>query len=95
MLMKYGVICKTLFLNDLHRWTNLYAAGRLHKPVNVIKDSPEVAEAMAVNKRHAVCTSLLLLPQRYCHTMFDNIHIYLYVCVHYSFGIINTFLLYS
>lgn len=112
--MKYGVICKTLFLNDLHRWTNLYAAGRLHKPVNVIKDSPEVVEAMAVNKRHAVCTSLLLLPQRYCHTMFDRFYlwlgdvycvlevctymklpIYISVCVHYSFGIIYTLLLYS
>ena len=64
-LMKYGVICKSFFLNDLRRWTNLYAAGRLHKPVNVIKDNPEVSDAMAVNKHHAVCTSLLLLPQRF------------------------------
>eukprot|EP01035_Chromulina_nebulosa_P022250 gene22250-28812_t len=73
-LMKYGVICKSLFLDDLNRWTNIYAAGRLHKPVNVIKDNPEVVDAMAVNKHHAVCTSLLLLPQRFSE-------LELYMCI--------------
>jgi translocator assembly and maintenance protein 41 len=37
--MKYGIISKKLLINDLTNWTHLYAAGRLQKPVFILKDN--------------------------------------------------------
>lgn len=62
--IKYGVINKEYFLKDLYSWNNIYAAGRLHKPVLILKSCPDIEKAIDVNRRFAVCTSLLLLPQK-------------------------------
>ena len=40
-LMKYGVIGRSDFLDDLLNWTNLYVSGRLHKPIAVLTDIEE------------------------------------------------------
>lgn len=73
-LMKYGIINKTQALTDLQRWSNLYLAGRLHKPVHVLKGNEELEEAMGFNHEQAIRTSLLLLPER-----FNEVDLYLTV----------------
>lgn len=71
-LMKYGVISKKHVLEDLNCWTNLYTAGRLQKPVHVLKGDPEIELAMQSNLESAVRTSLLMLPDK-----FEEIDLYL------------------
>ena len=71
-LMKYGVISKEHLLTDLTSWTNLYTAGRLQKPVHVLKDNELIRTAMNKNLESAVRTSLLMLP-----TQFEEIDLYL------------------
>lgn len=63
--MKYGVISRRRLIEDLTQWTSLYAAGRLHKPVRVLRNHPEVASAMNENWEYAVRASLLLLPKTF------------------------------
>ena len=65
-MIKYGVVTKDNLVKDLTKWTQLYAAGRLHKPVHVLKDNAEVRSAMAINKEQAINTSILLLPETFC-----------------------------
>lgn len=64
-LMKYGVISETDALGDLTEWRNLYAAGRLHKPVHILQHNSKFQIAMKHNYDHAIKTSLLLLPERF------------------------------
>lgn len=64
-LMKYGVISKKHILKDLNTWNNLYAAGRLHKPVHVLKTNDSLQSALELNREQAVRTSLLLLPEKF------------------------------
>lgn len=60
--MKYGVISKKRLLEDLTNWSCLYSAGRLHKPVRIIKNDIDIEKAIEINKESAIRTSLLLLP---------------------------------
>lgn len=60
--MKYGVISKRRLLQDLLSWKSLYVAGRLHKPVMILKSSNEIDTAMFLNRVHAMRVALLLLP---------------------------------
>ena len=71
-LMKYGVINKEYMLEDLNTWSNLYTAGRLQKPVRVLKHNAEIEEAIKNNLESAVRTSLLMLPEK-----FEEIDLYL------------------
>lgn len=64
-LMKYGVISTKHLLRDLMSWNSLYAAGRLHKPVHIIKHNPAIEAALAQNRQQAIGVSLLLLPERF------------------------------
>ena len=50
-------------LKDLHSWSTLYAAGRLMKPVRIIKtgSNNEIRNALLLNRLYAVRTSLLLM----------------------------------
>lgn len=66
-LMKYGVINRSKFIEDLTQWKYLYVAGRLHKPVKILKLPLDtmITEAIEINKSHAVRTSLLLLPNTF------------------------------
>ncbi|TVY34392.1 Phosphatidate cytidylyltransferase, mitochondrial [Lachnellula subtilissima] len=61
-LIKYGVVNLDTLCTDLSEWTTLYLAGRLHKPVKILRDDPRVRLANQVNLLAALRTALLLLP---------------------------------
>lgn len=63
--MKYGIISKKRLLKDLIRWTTLYSAGRLHKPVRIIQSDPEIDAALQHNNDNAVKTALLMMPSKF------------------------------
>jgi len=62
LLIKYGVVNIDTLCKDLSEWQTLYIAGRLQKPVKIIRDHPKVRLANQVNLISALRTSLLLLP---------------------------------
>jgi mitochondrial translocator assembly and maintenance protein 41 len=51
-------------VEDLTEWATLYSAGRLQKPVRVIKEGTnvEIKKALEINRRSAFQVSLLLMP---------------------------------
>ncbi len=64
-LMKYGVISRHHAMSDLTKWSNLYLAGRLHKPVHILQGNTEIEMVMGLNREQAIRTSLLLLPEKF------------------------------
>ncbi|CAD6588973.1 MAG: Phosphatidate cytidylyltransferase, mitochondrial [Alectoria sarmentosa] len=64
-LIKYGVVNLDTLCHDLSTWDTLYLAGRLQKPVKILRDDPRVRLANQVNLISAVRTALLLLPQKF------------------------------
>lgn len=62
ILIKYGVVNIDTLCNDLSQWDTMYLAGRLHKPVKILRDDPRVRLANQINLLSALRTSLLLLP---------------------------------
>jgi translocator assembly and maintenance protein 41 len=42
--LKYGVISRKWLLRDLQSWGSLYVAGRLHKPVHILKRNTEIGK---------------------------------------------------
>ena len=69
MLIKYGVTTIQNLCNDLSSWETLYLAGRLHKPVKILRDNAAVRVANQQNLVGAVRTALLMLPETF--TEFD------------------------
>ncbi|KAK5064858.1 hypothetical protein LTR84_000692 [Exophiala bonariae] len=64
-LIKYGVVNLDTLCKDLSEWNTLYLAGRLQKPVKILRDNPAVRLANQVNLIAAVRTALLLLPPEF------------------------------
>ncbi len=64
-LIKYGVVNLDTLCHDLTQWDTLYLAGRLQKPVKILRDDPRVRLANQVNLLSALRTALLLLPQKF------------------------------
>jgi translocator assembly and maintenance protein 41 len=62
-MIKYGVVSIDRMCKDLLNWETLYLAGRMHKPVKILKDDPRVRLAQQVNLASALRTALLLLPK--------------------------------
>lgn len=62
MLIKYGVTSIDNLVGDLSTWDSLYLAGRLQKPVKILRDHPQVRLANQRNLIAALRTALLLLP---------------------------------
>ncbi|KAI1877306.1 uncharacterized protein JN550_001378 [Neoarthrinium moseri] len=62
ILVKYGVVNLETLKRDLREWDTLYLAGRLHKPVKILRDNPQVRMANQINLLSALRTALLLLP---------------------------------
>lgn len=67
-LIKYGVTSIDNLVHDLSTWESLYLAGRLQKPVKILRDHPQVRLANQHNLIAAVRTALLLLPPRFTET---------------------------
>lgn len=67
--LKYGVIKTNHLIDDLCRWTHLYVAGRLHKPVKYVVDTSDANKALksaiAFNKESALRAAMLLLPETF------------------------------
>lgn len=61
-LIKYGVVNLDTLCRDLSEWDTMYIAGRLQKPVKILRDHPSVRLANQVNLLSAVRAALLLLP---------------------------------
>ena len=64
-LIKYGVANLDTICADLSEWQTLYLAGRLHKPVKVLRDDARVRLANQINLISALRTGLLLLDQEF------------------------------
>lgn len=63
--IKYGVISLDDMVRDFLEWKHLYVAGRMHKPVQILKSTEEVKLAIDLNLSHALNTALLLLPENF------------------------------
>lgn len=60
-MIKYGVVNLHTLRQDLSQWDSLYLAGRLHKPVKILRDDPKVRLANQINLISALRTALLML----------------------------------
>jgi mitochondrial translocator assembly and maintenance protein 41 len=67
-LIKYGVVNLDTIQRDLSTWDTLYIAGRLQKPVKILRDDPKVRLANQINLISAVRTALLMLGPRFTET---------------------------
>ncbi|KAJ3126421.1 Mitochondrial translocator assembly and maintenance protein 41 [Nowakowskiella sp. JEL0407] len=63
--LKYGVISVDSLTTDLKSWTSLYTAGRMHKPIMILRNDARIASAYRANLVSAVKVALLLLPSRF------------------------------
>ena len=60
--VKYGTVLRQAALHDLLEWTQLYFAGRLHKPVNFVRDNdPMVKFLNQYNLKNALTLSVFML----------------------------------
>ena len=64
-MIKYGVIGAQLLYDDLQHWDSLYIAGRMQKPVLMLKDYAKLPIARKNNLDAAFTMALLLLPERF------------------------------
>ncbi|KAF5360805.1 hypothetical protein D9756_004907 [Leucocoprinus leucothites] len=74
VVIKYGVTSIDNLCNDLLNWRTLYLAGRMHKPLRIIKDDARVRLTQQVNLTSAVRAALLTLPDTFSEThLFETI----------------------
>lgn len=65
IMIKYGVVNLDTICRDLSEWDTLYLAGRLQKPVKILRDDPGVRLANQMNLMSAVRTALLMMPENF------------------------------
>ncbi|KAJ3307086.1 Mitochondrial translocator assembly and maintenance protein 41 [Kappamyces sp. JEL0829] len=63
--IKYGVVSIHHLQRDLEEWETLYLAGRLQKPVRLLRQDAKLGLASKKNLENAVRVSLLMLPERF------------------------------
>jgi translocator assembly and maintenance protein 41 len=64
-MIKYAVVNMQTLQRDLLDWDSLYLAGRLHKPVKILFEEPNIRVANQRNLLSAIRCSLLLLPETF------------------------------
>lgn len=71
-LIKYGVVATDDLITDLLEWSDLYLAGRLHKPVEIVQKplNNEIETALQLNLQSAVHAALLILPESFTEYQF-------------------------
>lgn len=73
-MIKYGVVNLDTLRRDLSQWDTLYLAGRLHKPVKILRDDPRVRLANQLNLISALRTALLMLGPKFTeHELYTKI----------------------
>ncbi|KAF8133260.1 Mmp37-domain-containing protein [Boletus edulis] len=65
VMIKYGVTTVDTLCADLLNWRTLYLAGRMHKPIRIIRDDARVRLTQQVNLASALRTALLTLPAQF------------------------------
>ena len=65
IMIKYGVVNLDTLARDLSEWNTLYLAGRLQKPVKILRDDPRMRMVNQVNLVSALRTALLMLPETF------------------------------
>lgn len=65
IMIKYGVVNLDTLARDLTDWDTLYLAGRLQKPVKILRDDPRIRLSNQVNLVSALRTALLMLPEKF------------------------------
>lgn len=74
VMIKYGVVNLDTLRQDLSDWTTLYLAGRLQKPVKILRDDPRIRLANQINLLSALRTALLMLPEHFTeHDLYEKI----------------------
>lgn len=63
--LKYGVVSLDGLCRDLLDWETLYLAGRMQKPIHILRDDARVRLANQVNLASALRAALLTLPDRF------------------------------
>lgn len=59
--LKYGITSVDNLIDDLSNWTTMYLSGRLHKPVAIIENNPQLMFLNQYNLANAVKLAVLLL----------------------------------
>jgi translocator assembly and maintenance protein 41 len=73
-MVKYGVVNIETLCRELSEWNSLYIAGRMHKPVKILRNDPRVLLSNHVNLLSAVRVALLLLPETFSeHQLYTTI----------------------
>ncbi|KAJ1564607.1 Mitochondrial translocator assembly and maintenance protein 41 [Cladochytrium tenue] len=70
MKIKYGVISMDRLLRDLTSWETLYVAGRMQKPIKILRGDSRVKLANDSNLANAVRVALLSLPMEFSEVDF-------------------------
>ncbi|XP_055613201.1 phosphatidate cytidylyltransferase, mitochondrial [Uranotaenia lowii] len=67
IIIKYGVVSTKDLMEDLNNWSSLYLAGRLHKPVEIIRtaSSSKIQNSIESNLKTALHAALLVLPENF------------------------------
>ncbi|TFK64630.1 Mmp37-domain-containing protein [Pluteus cervinus] len=74
VMIKYGVTTVDNLCSDLLNWRSLYLAGRMHKPIRIVKDDARVRLTQQVNLTSAIRAALLTLPAEFSETeLFERI----------------------
>ncbi|KAI8611451.1 mitochondrial matrix Mmp37 [Chytriomyces sp. MP71] len=63
--IKYGVISMKSLVGDLTNWNNFYVAGRMQKPIRILRGDSRVKLSNDQNLVNAVRAALLLLPEQF------------------------------
>lgn len=72
-LFKYGVIEYKDFVKYITTWDSFYVAGRLQKPILVVKSNKEIDELIVKNRRNACKIGLLCLNEKKIKSLYSTI----------------------